>query len=278
MRFKKGKWWSTASPMKVAAQVPELRCFSLNVNGINRPSKRDQLSAMRKLHDWGVMLLSDTKVHDEREFVKVDHYFGCKQSVWSVGSPYVRCCTIMFFKTITILKKFSDPLGNFIRADVSWEGEKISFISVYAPTDDAKRKKFFSETLKKHLSKHPPLEKLFIAGDFNFVECPFLDRSYQNNRGTAGCQQWHKLFQDLAISSCDLFRYFHSDKKSYTFYSASHKLHSCLDRCYASSPAMPLANNCKHVPLHRLSLTTLQVLASLYVQSTLLCVVPHTGN
>jgi hypothetical protein len=166
-----------------------------------------------------------------------------------VGSAHVRGCAILSLKTITILKNLLDPLRNFVRADVSWEGEKISSISVYAPTDDAEWERFFSETLQKHLSKHPPLKKLFLAGDFNFVECPLLDRSYQNNRGTVGCQQWHKLFQDLAISSCDLFRNFHSGKKSYTFYSASHKLHYCLDWCFASSPAMLLANDCKHVPL-----------------------------
>jgi exonuclease III len=185
----------------------------------------------------------------------------------------------MFFKVVTIIKKFSDPKGNFVRADVLWEGEKFSFVSVYAPTDEVERKAFFSETLQNHFCKHPPLEKFSIAGDFNFVECPFLDRSSHNPKGTVGHDQSNDLLQNLSTPACDLFRNYHSSKKSFTFYSASHKLYSRLDRCYASNPALPFSSDCKHVSVYHLQfLTTFLVSLSLYEELIPLCEAPRIGN
>jgi hypothetical protein len=124
MKFRRGRWWSTAKPSKISSQVPELLCFSLNINVMNRFSKRSQLSTMRKLHNWGILLLSDTRIHDEREFSKIDYSLGCKDSVWSLGTPHVGGTAILLFQQVIVLAKYSDPHRHFCRIDVMWEGAR----------------------------------------------------------------------------------------------------------------------------------------------------------
>lgn len=250
MRFRKGRWWNTSDPnSKVSCQVPELRCFAVNINGLNRSGKRSQLSSIRRLQDWSVLMLSDTRIHDEREFPNIERSLRCNSSAWSLGTPHVGGCSIMFFVPVTLTKKYSDPSGHFCRADVIWEGETFSFLCIYAPADVSQRKSFFSVTLRDHLGKHPLKSKAFIAGDFNFVENPLLDRASKVSGGVGGHEQWQELFTDQQIILHDLFRNFQPDTKSFTFRSAAHGMHTRIDRCYASDSSLSYAGNCRHVPV-----------------------------
>jgi exonuclease III len=80
----KGRWWTTTGPSKTSSKVPELSAFAFNVNGLNRFTKRNMLLAMRREHDWEVLLLSDTKIDDERELQNIDKSFVAKiqSGVW----------------------------------------------------------------------------------------------------------------------------------------------------------------------------------------------------
>lgn len=105
----RGRWWTTKGPSKTSSKVPEISTSAVNVNGINRSVKRNLLSTMRREHDWGILLLSDTRVHDDREFANIDRTFGAKASVWSLGIPNGGGTSIMFFKSVLILAKYVDP-------------------------------------------------------------------------------------------------------------------------------------------------------------------------
>jgi exonuclease III len=166
---------------------------------------------MRREHDWGILLLFDTRVHDNREFANIDRCFGAEASVWSLGTPNGGGTSILFFKSVLILAKYVDPEGHFCRADFLWEGEEFSVFNIYAPADSAKRRKFCSEVLKDHLQKHKPNEKCFFAGDFNFVENLFFDRTSSAQGGTVGSDQWNEATEFLQLT--DLFRNFHSSKE-----------------------------------------------------------------
>jgi hypothetical protein len=41
---------------------------------------------MRKIHKWNVLLLSDTRIHDERELPILEKSLGSTNSVWSLGT------------------------------------------------------------------------------------------------------------------------------------------------------------------------------------------------
>lgn len=198
LKFLRGRWWSTKNSSKTYTSVPQISLFSLNVNGINRSSKRNVPSAMRKKHDWGFLLMSDTRIHDEKEIPAVCRSFGCKDSVWSLGSPHSGGTAILVFKPVLVTARFNDPGGNFSRIDYVWEGESFSLICIYAPADPTRRKMFFSDTFSKHLQSHPVNDRCFMGGDFNFVENPLIDRvSYNLQGGCIGLDQWNDCTEKL---------------------------------------------------------------------------------
>jgi exonuclease III len=200
MRFHKGRWWSSKFASRTASSVPEFSAFSLNVNGLNKSSKRNWLSSMRKTHNWSVLFLSDTRIHTEKDVSVLNKSLGCKSSPWSLGTPHVGGTAILFFQTVQMLATFSDSGGNFSRADFVWEGETFSFVCIYAPADPSKRKRFLSETLARHLQNHPLQEKRVFAGDFNFVENPQLDRKSSTNARTAGLDEWLDCTESLLLT------------------------------------------------------------------------------
>jgi exonuclease III len=183
LKFHRGRWWTTKGPSKTPSSVPEISAFCLNVNGMNRTSKKNILSAMRKEHDWGILMMCNTRIYDEREILTTNRVFGCKEAVWSLETPNAGGTAILFLKPVLLTAKFSDPAGQYCRADFEWEGESFTLMCIYAPADPGRRKKFQCEHLKKHLESHPVKDKCFLAGDFNFVENPLLDRASANTQG-----------------------------------------------------------------------------------------------
>lgn len=67
IRFRKGRWLNSKGPVKTSSQVPTLKHAVLNGNGINSARKRNVLSSIRKERDWGILYLSDTRIHDDSE-------------------------------------------------------------------------------------------------------------------------------------------------------------------------------------------------------------------
>jgi exonuclease III len=135
----RGRWWRTKNPSKNPTSVPQISLFSLNVNGINRSSKRNVLSAMRKEHDWGFFLMTDTQIHNQKEIPVVCRSFSCKDSTWNLGSPHSGGTAILVFKPVFVTTRFNDSGGNFSRIDYVWEGESFSLICIYAPADPTRR-------------------------------------------------------------------------------------------------------------------------------------------
>jgi exonuclease III len=248
LRVFKGRWWLTKSPSKNFTSVPEISLFSLNVNGINRSSKRNVLSAMRKEHDWGFLLMSDIRVHDEKEIVAISKSFCCKDSVWSLGSPHSGGTAILLFKSVIVTARFFDPGGNFSRVDYVWKGESFSVICISARADPVRRKRFFSETLSKHIDSHPLNDRCYIGGDFNFVENPLIDRMSSNSQGGCiGADQWNEAVKSLQMK--DLFRVFNPKAKSFTFKSSAHKMQTRINRIYNNFDGVSFASKCKHIPV-----------------------------
>jgi hypothetical protein len=196
-----------------------------------------------------MLYLSDTRIHDSREFAGLKLSLGFKESVWSLGTPNVGGIAVLFFVLVIISDKYSDPLGRFTRVDYIWQEETFSSICVYAPANPTERKKFLSGVLMPYLQAHPPQDKCYIGGDFNFVDNPILDRSSTSQGGTAGSEEWTSITDLLQLK--DLFRVFQPSKKSFTFRSCTHHMQTRIDRMYASKEAVPFSDSCTHVPLPR---------------------------
>jgi endonuclease/exonuclease/phosphatase family metal-dependent hydrolase len=89
---------------------------------------------------------------------------------------------------------------------------------------------------------------LMIAGDFNFVENPLMDRVSSNLQGGCiGLDQWNDCTENLHLK--DLFRVFNPKAKSFTFKSSAHKMQTRIDRVYSSADGVLFAHKCRHVPV-----------------------------
>jgi exonuclease III len=140
-----------------------------------------------------------------------------------------------------------DPGGRYSRVDCLWEGELFTILCIYAPANHTQRKSFFADTLCPYVQRHPPSDKCFIGGDFNFVDSPTLDRSRVSASCIAGLIEWSEIAESLNLF--DTFRNFHSKTKSFTYRCPSSSTQTRIDRVYSSHAAIPYAKSCKHVPL-----------------------------
>jgi exonuclease III len=174
---------------------------------------------MQMEHDWGIILLADTRIHDLCEVPFLNRMWKCKEGFWSKGTPNVGGTAILFYKHVVVQSSYHDAGGRWSRVDYLWKGESFFAISIYAPANASERKAFFADHLLPHLQKYPPSERCFIGGDFNFVKNPILDRSSTSSRGVAGLTEWSKISDCFSLT--DVFRNFHPKK------SPIHFLFSC---------------------------------------------------
>jgi hypothetical protein len=122
---------------------------------------------------------------------------------------------------------FCDLEGRVICVDIDLGPSKFRFLSVYAPTEHASRKPFY-ENLSSFLSTS---RSLFIAGDFNFVENIFLDKTGSLLWGDYGKEVFLDLKRDFDIA--DVYRVRYPEGRDYSYSNAS--MSSRLDRFYTSS-------------------------------------------
>jgi exonuclease III len=179
MRFHNGRWYKTKCATRTPPSVPEMKLISLNINGVHQSQKRNDFLAMQMQHmKWGVALLSDIRVYDlDKEVHFLNTAWKCKQGFWSKGTPNAGGTAILFYKSVDVKFCHHDAGGRYSRVDFLWEGELFTLVCIYAPANHTDRNSFFADKLFPYLQKHPPSDKCFIGGDFNFVESPTLDRS-----------------------------------------------------------------------------------------------------
>lgn len=237
------------SPNASSTTVPSALHFSLNVNGLNTDRKQAQLLTMRNIHGWKVLYLSDTRIYKSEVAEKLQKRMKASAGSWSLGSPHRAGTAILFFMPVNIVSEYNDPEGRYTRVDYIWEGEEYSSICVYAPADASERPAFFDQCLSQFFSRKPLLDKTFVAGDWNFVSDPSLDRRSLSisSLGMTGSSEFDNLSAEHDLS--DLFRHYHPTVKAFTFSRDSPSMSARLDRVYITKNAVAFTSACKHVSL-----------------------------
>jgi exonuclease III len=245
MKSYRGRWWKTKGKSRTPSTVPKLRqfFFKRNFNGVHRASKRNNLLAMQMEHDWGIMLLADTRIHDLREVPSLNKMWKCKEGFWSKGTPNVGGTAILFYKPVVVRSYYHDAGGRFSRVDYLWEGESFSAISIYAPANASERK-LSLQTISFHTCKSTHLLKgasLAVISTLSKIQSWIAAQAILVEL----------LVLRSEISDCfsltDVFRNFHPKKVAFTFYSAAHRMQTRLDRVYCNHTGSPYANSCRHV-------------------------------
>ena len=153
--------------------MAELMVGSLNVDGLRNGQKRSSLFKFFKDSIYDVILLQETHVNCsdiadwEREW--------SLDSFWNPGPSNLSCGVGILFnkhRQIQVLSTDSDTEGRILKVTVRFDNQIFQIVNIYAPVYQQFRETFFL-SLNEFLE---PNVHTILAGDFNMVEDPCLDR------------------------------------------------------------------------------------------------------
>ncbi len=120
---------------------------------------------------------------------------------------------------------------------ISYKMNDINFlvIGIYAPANAKNRPVFYEQLLEKLCEIPHYSDVILLLGDFNLVEDPAVDRSFQPIvpvTADRGLMHLKPIIDLLAIR--DIYRFLSPSGRDYSFFSKSHLTQSRLDRIYAN--------------------------------------------
>lgn len=132
----------------------------------------------------------------------------------------------------------TDPEGRYIIINISINNTPITICSVYGPNVDDP---IFFHNMFSLLYNHSN-SPIIVAGDFNTVLDPFIDRSSNKNNKTWQFSETIKKFmEDFALG--DSWRLQNPTTKQYTYFSSVHRSYSCIDFSLNSNSIMSQISN-----------------------------------
>ena len=195
--------------------------ITLNVNGLNAPTKRHRLAEWIKRQDSYICCLQETHFRPRDTYrVKVK---GWKKIFHANGNQKKAGVAILVSDKIDFKIKnvTRDMEGHYIMIKGSIQEEAITIVNVYAPNMGA------PQYIRQMLTtmKGEIVSNTIIVGDFNTPLTP-MDRSSK--------QKINKETQALndtidQINLIDIYRKFHPKVAEYSFFSSAHGTFSRID-------------------------------------------------
>lgn len=213
--------------------MSKVKFVSWNVRGLgNQNKKLKVLNHLLKLKA-DICLLQETHATDQTyQKIKTSHYnhiFSAHYNSKQRGVCILISQKIQFTHNATT----SDPEGRYIIINISINNTPITIGNVYGPNSDDPTffQNFFS--LLSDFSHCP----IIIAGDFNTVLNPTIDRSSNHNARTwNSTDTLNHLIEDFGLG--DSWRLKHPTKQQYTFHSPVHHSYSRIDLILTSNSIM----------------------------------------
>ena len=196
-----------------------LSIITLNVNGLNAPSKRQRLAEWIQKQDPYICCLQDTHLKTRDTYrLKVKGWkkiFHVNRDQRKAGAAILISDKIDF--KIKAVKR--DKEGHYIMIKGSIQEEDITIINIYAPNIGALQ--YVRQTsMKGEINNNTK-----IVGDFNTPLTP-MDRSTK--------EKINKETQTLTgtmdqLDLIDIYRTFHLKTMNFTFFSSAHEIFSRID-------------------------------------------------
>lgn len=205
-----------------------LKIVTLNVNGIARTQKRQQMFAYLRTLQADIYCLQETHGCSKIETQKWTEEWG-GQGFWSLGSKHGRGVAILLrpHLDIDITEKTVDDDGRIISLIMQHNEAEINMIGIYAPTDDTPRRRFF-ETLRNFTIT---TQYCIVAGDFNCIADLTVDKVGGNPaRGLAGNAELMTWTNTLGIN--DAWRAQHPKTRKFTWSKADQSIQTRIDRIF----------------------------------------------
>uniref|UniRef100_A0A8C0N2K8 RNA-directed DNA polymerase n=1 Tax=Canis lupus familiaris TaxID=9615 RepID=A0A8C0N2K8_CANLF len=198
-----------------------LSIVTLNVNGLNDPTKRRRVSDWIKKQDPSICCLQETHFRQKDTYsLKIKGW----RTIYHLNGPQKKAGVAILisdklkFTPKTVVR---DEEGHYIILKGSIQQEDLTILNIYAPNVGAA--KYINQLLtkvKKYLDNNT-----LILGDFNLA-LSILDRSSKHNIS----KETRALNDTLdQMDFTDIYRTLHPNSTEYTFFSSTHGTFSRID-------------------------------------------------
>ena len=228
--------------------IPMLNLISMNINGLNDHLKRTALVDWLKCLKADIVCLQETHASSHAVIKKWFANSGYR----IVSSCYTNksCGTAILVKDcFHVTKIIKDDVGRFVQAIINFGEDQLSFASIYAPNKNPERNKFLL-SLADLIDLSRPV---FLAGDFNSVLDPVLDRKRRPSfvdGPSARFQESGVALESLLqqTQTYPLWRHLHPGRIAYSWTHGSGTFASRIDMIWAPLNMADLVQECEYHP------------------------------
>jgi len=231
--------------MTLGCAGPGTFCVSINVNGLATPRKLGALVSYLSNIGAKVAFVQETKTTRTAEGLSamlpgLSTLWPGAQLFCSPGTGHSRGVLTILDRSITHAAQSDlDGGGRVLRVDARVQGVGVALVNVYAPSNPAERRAFF--TSLPHFLPTDGTPTL-VGGDFNCVAAPALDCAYlggsppASNTRIVGASELAGVMRDLHLT--DVWRDQHATKVDVTHFCSLHNSAARLDRWLVSASAL----------------------------------------
>jgi exonuclease III len=223
--------------------------LTLNINGLNGHIKRTALIDWLKCMKADIVCLQETHASSHSS---IQGWF--RNSGFYVASSSVsnkRCGMAILVRDIFSITQVKwDDDGRFLQVEVDIGGQKLRFVSLYAPNRNPARNAFFA-SVPDFVDLACPT---FVCGDFNSVLDPALDRkrrsSYKGLSQQSASSESVAALQSL-LAATQTFPVWHTRHPTEVVYSwdhASGDFSSRIDMIWAPTLLAQSIGDCNYHP------------------------------
>ena len=200
------------------------KIVSWNIAGCHNGVKRKKILTYLKQKKTDLAFIQETHLNEDESVKFKRDWVG--QVYFRAYSNRKRGVIILVRKNIDfrVLKHYSHQEGRWVIVDAVLEGQKITFVNVYAP--NTSQPEFFHEV--GNTVRSIGNDNIIIGGDFNQVRDVFLDKSSQPRPvHDPACAAVDVMMEELGLA--DVWRLLYPQEIDYTFYSHPHSTYSRID-------------------------------------------------
>uniref|UniRef100_A0A803J7G8 exodeoxyribonuclease III n=1 Tax=Xenopus tropicalis TaxID=8364 RepID=A0A803J7G8_XENTR len=221
-----------------------LKIATLNCKGLNTPVKRR--IACHDLLATGAQILILTETHLIRQMEpKYWHKNIDRKFFSSAKDKKTKGAGVLIHRNCPLQIKghHTDTEGRILLINGTLPNTEITLVAIYAPNE--KQAEFFRQvdrTITQHMSG-----ELIVAGDFNSVLIPSLDKSkHRSSTIPTATKSLRSLIKSQSL--LDTWRTLNPDSKDYTYYSTPHDSYSRIDVILTSNSLIELLSDTKIIP------------------------------
>lgn len=195
-----------------------LKVVSMNVNGLNSPTKRRAIFDHLRKAKVDVYLLQETHSTTNTEKIWGQEWgapaFFCNGSKSSRGVAILVSRDLLF----TLQNSNADEDGRILCIDMMVNEVTYTLASIYAPTQDKGKEQLAFLDVLDELLTIADANNIIVGGDFNHSINLLLERNSNNATPASAIQVGHKLAALMEEwSLCDVWRIRNPSASGFTF-------------------------------------------------------------